>query len=119
MRQRCENPRRKDYPKYGGRGIRVCSQWLQFETFFADMGEAPDGLTIERRNVDGHYEPDNCCWATPAEQARNRHTSKLTADGVAAIRAAYAAGKLQREVAAEFGVNQTMVSQIIRGKVWR
>lgn len=72
-KNRCTNPRNNRYPLYGGRGIQMCQRWLgNFENFLADMGEAPDGLSLDRENVNGHYEPENCRWATAQEQADNR-----------------------------------------------
>lgn len=84
MIARCHNPRSKDYRNYGGRGIRVCPEWRQsFATFFADMGERPAGMQIDRRDNDGPYAPDNCRWATVAVNAQNRRTTCwLTLDGV-------------------------------------
>lgn len=77
MKTRCFNANREVFPHYGGRGIRVCERWLKFENFLEDMGEAPNGLTLDRfPNLDGDYEPGNCRWATKKQQARNRTSSK-------------------------------------------
>lgn len=72
MRTRSENPKVKDYPRYGGAGVRVCERWRSFENFLADMGPCPDGLTIEREDNDLGYEPNNCRWATWKEQRANQ-----------------------------------------------
>lgn len=78
MLNRCRNETdRKHYQDYGGRGIKVCGRWLQFENFLADMGERPKGKTLDRIDVDGGYEPGNCRWATMKEQNRNKRSSKF------------------------------------------
>lgn len=77
MIARCTKPENDDYANYGGRGIRVCDRWLSFENFFADMGERPAGKTLDRKDVDGDYEPGNCRWATYREQNQNRRDNRL------------------------------------------
>ncbi len=72
MIQRCTNPKNRDWRLYGARGITVCARWRKFENFLADMGERPEGLSIDRIDNDGNYEPGNCRWATALEQARNK-----------------------------------------------
>ena len=70
MWTRCNNPNHVAYARYGGRGIKVCARWRQFEHFLADMGERPEGTTLDRINPDGNYEPRNVRWATSKEQIR-------------------------------------------------
>jgi len=90
--QRCYDSNFLNYPRYGGRGIRVCAQWHDFTNFLKDMGRRPSlSHSIDRKNGNGDYEPDNCRWATPIEQARNIKTNRLvTALGKTQCLAAWA-----------------------------
>ena len=90
MRRRCENPDDVAYPNYGARGIRVCDEWRQDVAAFVSyvekvLGPRPEGLTLDRIDNDGHYEPGNLRWATKAEQTHNRRrlpTGRLGYTGV-------------------------------------
>jgi hypothetical protein len=83
MTQRVCNPNHKSFDDYGGRGITICERWLgSFENFYADMGDRPLGLTLERINNNGNYEPTNCEWATSKKQANNRRSNRpITLNG--------------------------------------
>ena len=77
--QRCTNQNSQAYERYGGRGITVCDRWRNsFENFYADMGERPEGTSIDRINNDSNYEPGNCRWATSTEQNNNRRERRKT-----------------------------------------
>lgn len=81
MKQRCYNPKYPAYKNYGGRGIKVCERWLDikngFKNFLEDMGEKPKGLSIDRINNNGNYEPNNCRWADVYTQLKNRRKYKI------------------------------------------
>jgi hypothetical protein len=77
MKSRCTNPADPGWAYYGGRGITVCARWLDsFEDFLADVGERPPRMTLDRKDVNGNYEPDNVRWATSKEQNNNRRPSR-------------------------------------------
>ena len=77
MKHRCNNPNNSRYARYGGRGIGYCESWGEFEAFLADMGEAPEGGSLDRINNDSDYSKENCRWATAKQQARNRSNNTL------------------------------------------
>ena len=73
MKRRCNDPTRHNYKYYGGRGIKVCQRWQgSFDAFYDDMGARPEGHSIDRVDNSGNYDPNNCRWATMAEQTANR-----------------------------------------------
>jgi hypothetical protein len=83
MRDRCERKTHSAYRHYGGRGITICPQWRDeygFETFLRDMSSRPQGMTLDRIDVNGNYEPGNCRWATPKTQALNRRAFRALAN---------------------------------------
>lgn len=76
MMNRCYEPRAVKFENYGGRGIQVCSEWHEFEMFLKDMGPRPNGMTLDRKDSNGHYEPNNCRWADMKTQNRNQRKKR-------------------------------------------
>lgn len=77
MIQRCSNPEHVEWKRYGARGISVCERWLDFENFYADMGDPPVGLSLDRKDNNGNYCKENCKWSTKNEQQRNRRDTRF------------------------------------------
>lgn len=75
LRKRCNSPKNKNYPNYGGRGIKVCPEWDRYEQFLSDMGEMPPGYSIERIDVNGNYCKENCKWIPLKDQYKNKRVS--------------------------------------------
>lgn len=124
---RCFNPKNQDFKYYGGRGIKVCERWHKFENFLADVGEPPPGLSIDRYpDKNGDYEPGNWRWATQKQQVENRRsyaqtgyrqpsgekspTAKLSDADIRQMRRMKMS---QAQIAAKFGVSQSLVSMIL------
>jgi hypothetical protein len=115
IRRRCSNPNNKDWPQYGGAGVTVSPEWDDYEAFLRDMGRKPSPLhSIERIDGAKGYQAGNCRWATAAEQALNRRSTKLTHAIAAEIRARRASGDSKRALAAEFGVSLARVTDLFR-----
>jgi hypothetical protein len=119
MLSRCTRPGDRSYSYYGGRGIRVCAEWESFETFLADMGERPEGGTIDRVDVNGDYCPENCRWATRKEQTANRRPAKdakLEPHEYAQIRwLRNELGYKLRDIGDMFGVSDGHVCSVAKG----
>ncbi|MBW4636028.1 MAG: hypothetical protein KME30_30340 [Iphinoe sp. HA4291-MV1] len=75
MKQRCDNPNHNSYKDYGGRRIKICKSWYNFEKFLADMGEPASKMTLDRIDVNGNYEASNCRWITQKEQSHNKRNN--------------------------------------------
>lgn len=76
MKKRCTYVKGKEYKYYGGRGISICERWEDFENFLTDMGPRPEGLTLDRIDVNGNYEPGNCRWISMEEQLGNKRCTQ-------------------------------------------
>jgi hypothetical protein len=123
MKLRCYGVNQPRFKDYGGRGLTICATWRNSFTEFYKWAEEngwKPWLSIERKNNNKGYSPDNCCFIVRAMQARNRRTSKLTESQVAAIRASYDAGlKTNAELAKQYNITPTTMCKIVHRKIWK
>jgi hypothetical protein len=121
MKDRCSREKSTAFKYYGARGIKVCDRWTcrnGFRNFLEDMGECPPGMSIDRIDVNGNYEPGNCRWADDKTQARNKRDMPLTAEQVQKIRELHALGMSQNKISKIFGVWQTTIGHIVNRVTW-
>jgi hypothetical protein len=115
MCSRCNNLNHPRYADWGGRGITVSERWqgwFGFDNFLADMGSRPPGTTLERLDNDGNYGPDNCCWATVAQQNRNKRSTKLTTEVILEIERLLDGGTSLKVIAEATGINRHSVGTV-------
>lgn len=121
MKQRCYRKKRKDYSRYGGRGITVCREWYSSAFAFVIWSHANGyrhGLEIDRIDNDGSYSPDNCEWVTPAANVRKSSMTKLSIEVIPAISWFIRMGYKDTEIGATFFVHRRTISDIRRGNTW-
>lgn len=120
MMSRCGRPDYSNYKNYGGRGIRVCERWKDFNNFVADMGVKPSAKhQIDRIDNDADYEPSNCQWVSPADNIRKKKSTKLTVDKVKRIKELQKAGSMSNEtLASMFSVSGQTICDIKHGRTW-
>lgn len=135
MIERCYYSKNRRYHRYGGRGIKVCERWARkpdkkavgFWNFVSDMGQRPDGHTLDRIDPDEDYSPTNCRWATRLAQASNKATdrhprqwsARLNEDDVRAIRRKASEGQKVKDIAEEFGVSWSTAADAIKRRTWK
>lgn len=122
IKNRCLNPNDKGYKNYGGRGIKICAQWIESFTAFADWANKngyEKGLEIDRINNNGNYEPLNCRFVKNIVNQRNRRNVKPTQTTVELIRILRNGGEKQKDIASRFDISQSHVSRICSDKKWK
>jgi hypothetical protein len=119
MLARCRYPHRDIENKYCQRGIEVCERWkASFSNFLHDMGERPKGHTLDRVDNNGDYTPENCRWATPKQQARNRRNARLNLETATQVAVARLNGETCRSIAERFGISESLPREIVKGRTW-
>jgi hypothetical protein len=120
IKKRCLNPNNHGYKDYGGRGIKVCDEWLEFVPFrdWALTHGYAKGLDIDRKEVNGNYEPLNCRFVTTTVNNQNRRNTVLSSNKVREIRAMLKKGIKQKDIGEKFGVRPSTISQVKTGAIW-
>lgn len=119
MRTRCRTKGRDNADRYADKGITICERWLDFANFLSDMGVRPEGKTLDRwPDHAGNYEPSNCRWATPQEQARNTRRSKLTLETATEVAVMRLRGVQCKVICSVFGISESLPREIVKGRCW-
>lgn len=122
MKSRCFRKTDKRFSRYGGRGISICDEWLNNpESFIKWSNENGyrEGLTIDRKDNNGNYSPDNCRFLTIAKNNRNSSNTHLTESDIERIKSLHLSGMMQIDIAPMFGITQQTVSKIVNNKTWK
>jgi hypothetical protein len=122
MGERCNNPNSDKWEDYGGRGIKVCDRWQGdrgFQNFLADMGPRPKGMTLDRKDPNGNYEPSNCRWATAQKQSQNQRRNRINMDAAREIRRLHAENIRLVEIARQLNIPTLLVGRVARNQTWR
>jgi hypothetical protein len=120
MVKRCTQEYHASWASYGGRGITVCDRWKNsFTAFLEDMGNRPEGTSLDRINNNGNYHPDNCRWATKQEQSENRRTTLLNPSIIQEAKSQKANGGTIVEIARKYGILPNTIYAALKGRSWR
>lgn len=120
MKKRCTDPKSVGWKYYGGKGITIHPRWAKtFINFLEDMGECPEGCSIERIDGNGNYEPGNCRWATQIEQSQNKSNITLTELAVLEARELFEKGSSIPDLVERYGVKYHAMYQAVKGLSWR
>lgn len=118
MMERCHNPKNKNYRAYGAKGVTVYGKWQTFAGFLEDMGEKPDGWSIDRIDPFGDYEPSNCQWLPAEVNSRKHRYHRLNVELASTLKSRFLLGQNQADMAREFDLSQALVSSVCTGKNW-
>ena len=123
MRSRCNNPNTPNWHNYGERGVTYDPRWNSFAVFIEEMGERPEGTSLDKDSKGGKgcllYCKENCCWASQSTQSRNRRNTRLTEEDVLEIRKLYSEGKRIYELRDMYGVSKGCIVGVVKRHTWK